>query len=56
MARQPRHLTDREWVDQVEIIYGDPHPLKVIPALTGGCGVLPDSLFRAGAAWNPWTN
>lgn len=23
MARQPRHLADREWFDQVEIVYGD---------------------------------
>ena len=23
MARQPRHLVDREWFDQVEVVYGD---------------------------------
>lgn len=23
MARQPRHLADREWFDQVEVVYGD---------------------------------
>lgn len=36
MARQPRHLTNREWFDQVEIIYGDASsPESLIPALPG---------------------
>jgi uncharacterized protein YbjT (DUF2867 family) len=35
MARQPRHLIDREWFHQVEIIYGDPaSPESLIPALS----------------------
>ncbi|HUW87663.1 MAG TPA: SDR family oxidoreductase [Candidatus Paceibacterota bacterium] len=31
MARQPRHLADREWFDRVEIVYGDPSDLETLP-------------------------
>lgn len=35
MARQPRHLADREWFDHVEIVYGDPaYPETLSPALS----------------------
>lgn len=36
MARQPRHLANREWFDLVEIIHGDASsPESLIPALSG---------------------
>lgn len=36
MARQTRHLTNREWFNQVEIIHGDASsPESLIPALAG---------------------
>ncbi|MDP1712324.1 MAG: SDR family oxidoreductase [Candidatus Nanopelagicaceae bacterium] len=35
MARQPRHLADREWFEHVEIVYGDPaYPETLPPALS----------------------
>lgn len=36
MARQPRHLADREWFNQVEIVYGDAAlPESLASALSG---------------------
>lgn len=39
MARQPRHLADREWFDQVEIVYGDAAFKESLASALSGVGV-----------------